>query len=159
MDHECLMRGADWSPGGFSTASVGSALCASQPGWVRTMMDRWLLRVWSPWSPCPDPVLFAPRRSSLFFSHSVMSDSLQPHGLQYTRIPCPSPSPGICSNSCPLSIQWCHPTISSSVIPFSSCPQSFPASRFFPRSPFFTSNGQSIEASALASILPKNIQD
>ena len=103
VDSECLMRGADWSPGGFPAASVGSALCASQSGWVRAMMDRRLLRVWSPWNPCPDPVLFAPRRSSLFFSHSVMSDSLQPLGLQHARIPCPSPSPRICSNSCPLS--------------------------------------------------------
>ena len=100
---ECLMRGADWSPGGFSTAAVGSALCASQPGWVRIIMDRWLLRVWSPWNLCLDPVLLAPRRSLLFFSHSVMSNSLQPRGLQHARILCPSPSPGICSNSCPLS--------------------------------------------------------
>ena len=76
-------------------------------------------------------------------------------GLQHTRFPCPSPSPGVCSNSCPLS-QWCHPTISSSVAPFSSCPQSFPASGSFPVSRLFASGGQSIGASA--SVLPRNIQ-
>ena len=72
-----------------------------------------------------------------------MSDSLQPHGLQHARLPCPSQSPGVCSNSCPLN-QWCHPTISSSAAPFSSCPQSFPASGSFPVSQLFTSGGQSI---------------
>ena len=88
-----------------------------------------------------------------------MSDSLQPHGLQHARPPCPSPTPEVSSNSCPLS-QWCHPTISSSVIPFfSSCLQSFPASGSFPMSQFFTSGGQSIVVSALASVLPMNIQD
>ena len=85
-------------------------------------------------------------------------DSLQPHGLQHARPPCPSPTPGACSNSCPLS-QWYHPTISSSVIPFSSCLQSFLASGSFPRSQFFTSGGQSIGVSASASVLPMNIQD
>ena len=94
----------------------------------------------------------------LLFSHSVVSDSFQPHGLQHTRIPCPSPSPGTCSNSCPLN-WWCHPTISSSVIPFSSCIQSFPASGSFLMSQFFASGGQSIGASASASVLPMNIQD
>ena len=96
-------------------------------------------------------------KGSVQFSHSVMSDSLQPHGLQHTRLPCPSPTPGTCSNSCPLS-QWCHPTISSSVIPF-SCLKSFPASGSFPRSQFLASGGQNIGASASASILPMNIQD
>ena len=91
------------------------------------------------------------------FSHSVESDSLQPHGLQHARIPCPSPTPGACSNSC-LSSQWCHPTISSSVIPC-SCPQSFPASGSFPVSQFFTSGSQSIGVSASGSVLPLNIQD
>ena len=85
-----------------------------------------------------------------------MSDSLPPHGLQHTRLPCTSPTPRACSNSYPLS-QWCHPTISSSVIPF-SCLQSFPVSGSFPVSQFFTS-GQSIGASASASALPMNIQD
>ena len=83
-----------------------------------------------------------------------MSDSLWPHGLQHTRLPCPSPSPGACSNSCPFS-WWCHPTISSSVVPFSSCLQSFPASGSFPMSWFFASGGQSIGVSA-SIISPSN---
>ena len=91
------------------------------------------------------------------FSHSVMSDSWQPCGLQHVRLPCPLTSPGVCSNSCPLN-RWCHLTISSSVAHFSSCPQSFPASGFFPMSQLFASGGQSIGASALASVLPMNIQ-
>ena len=94
----------------------------------------------------------------LLFSSSVESDSLWPCGLQHTRLPCPSPSSGVCSNSCPLS-QRCHPTISSSVILFSSCLQSFPASESFPMSQFFTLGGQSIGASTAASVLPMNIQD
>ena len=90
---------------------------------------------------------------------SVMSDSLQPHGLQHARLPCPLLSPGACSNSCPLN-PWSHPTISSSVAPFSPCPQSFPASGFFfPMSWLFSSGGQSIGASALALVLPMSIQD
>ena len=87
-----------------------------------------------------------------------MSDSLWPHGLQHARLPCLSPTPGACSKSCPLS-QWCHPTISSSVAPFSSSPQSFPALGSFPVSQFFTSGSQSIEASASASVLQLNIRD
>ena len=87
-----------------------------------------------------------------------MSDSLWPHGLQHARPPCPSPSPGVCSNSCPLS-WWCHPTLSSSVVPFSSCSQSFPVSGSFPMSELFTSGVQSIGVSASASVLPKNTQD
>ena len=88
-----------------------------------------------------------------------MSNSLQrPHGLQHARPPCPSPIPGVYPNSCPLS-QWCHPTISSSVVPFTSCLQSFPASGSFPMSQFFPSGGQSIGVSASASVLPMNIQD
>ena len=93
----------------------------------------------------------------LLFSRSVVSDSLQPHGLQRTRPPCPSPTSGACSNSCPLS-QWHHPTISSSVVPFSSCLQSFPTSGSFPMSWLLSSGGQSIGASALASVSPMNIQ-
>ena len=89
--------------------------------------------------------------------HSVMSESLQPHGLQHSRLSCPLPSPGACSNSCSLN-QWCHPTISSSVIPFSSCLQSFPASGSFPVSWLFTSGGHSIGASALATVLSVNIR-
>ena len=88
----------------------------------------------------------------------VVSDSLQPHGLQHARLPCPSPTSGACSNSCPWS-QWCHPTISSFFVPFSSCLQFFPASGSFPMSQFFASGGQSIGASASASILPINVQD
>ena len=93
----------------------------------------------------------------LLFSHSVVSESLWPHGPQHARLPCPPPYPGVCSNSCPLS-QWCHPTISSSFVPFSSCLQSLPASGSFPVSQLFASGNQSIGASASASVLPMNIQ-
>ena len=99
------------------------------------------------------PLLFV----SVQFSHSVVSDSLQPHGLQHARLPCLLPTPGAYSNSCPSS-QWCHPTISFSVNPF-SCLQSFPASGSFLLSQFFASGGQNNRASALASVLPMNIQD
>ena len=92
------------------------------------------------------------------FSYLVVSDSLWPHGLQHAQLPCPSPTPGAYSNSCPSS-RWCHPTISSSVIPFSSCLQSFPSSGSFPMSQFFASGGQSIGVSASTSFLPMNIQD
>ena len=88
-------------------------------------------------------------------SHSVVSDSLWPHGLQHARLPCPSQAPGVYSNSCPLS-RWCHPTISSSIVPYSSCPQSFPASGSFPMSQLFASGGQSIRVLASASVLPMN---
>ena len=89
--------------------------------------------------------------SSVQFSHSVVSDSLQPHELQHARPPCLSPTPGIYPNPCPSS-WWCHPTISSSVVPFSSCPQSFPASGSFPVSQLFASGGQSIGTSASAAV-------
>ena len=95
---------------------------------------------------------------SVQFNHSVVSKSLQPHGLKHARLPCPSPTPGACSNSCSSS-QWCHPTISLSVVPFSSCLQSFPASGSFSMSLFFASGGQSIGVSASASVLPMNIRD
>jgi len=98
---------------------------------------------------CVDPVQF---------SRSVMSNSLRPHGLPHTRSPCPSPTPGVYSNLCQLSL-WCHPTISSSVIPFSSWPQSFPASGSFQMSQLFASGGQSIGVSASTSVLPVNTQD
>ena len=104
------------------------------------------------------PFNFFPWLHPIQFSCSVMSHSLWPHGLQHARLPCLSPTPGTYSNSCPPS-WWCHPTISSSVVPFSSCFQSFPASESFPMSQFFTSGGQSIEVSASASVLPMNIQD
>ena len=96
--------------------------------------------------------------SSVQFSHSVMSDSLQPHESQHARPPCPSPTPGVHSNLRPLS-QWCHLAISSSVVPLSSCPQSLPASESFLRNQLFTWGGQSTGVSALASLLPKNTQD
>ena len=91
-------------------------------------------------------------------SRSVVSNSLWPHEPQHARPPCPSPTPGVPPNPCPSS-QWCHPTISSSVVPFSSCPQSFPESGSFQMSQLFTSGGQSIGVSALASVLPMNTQD
>ena len=95
--------------------------------------------------------------SSVQFSRSVMSDSLWPHESQHARPPCPSPTPGVHSNPCPWS-QWCHPAISSSVIPFSSCPQSLPALESFPMSQLFAWGGQSTGVSALALFLPKNNQ-
>ena len=95
---------------------------------------------------------------SVQFSHSVVSDFLQPHELQHARPPCPLPAPGAYPNSRPLS-QWCHPTISSSVIPFSSCLQTFPASGSFQMSQLFASDGQSIGVSASTSVLPMNTQD
>jgi len=96
-----------------------------------------------------------PPKEMVQFSFSVVSDSLWPHGLQHTRPPCPSPSPEACSKSCPLS-WWCHPTISSSVIPFSSCLQSFPASVSCPISQFFASGSQRFGVSVSASVLPVN---
>ena len=95
--------------------------------------------------------------SSVQFSRSVVSDSLWPHESQHARPPCPSPSPGVHSDSCPSS-QWCHPAISSSVVHFSSCPQSLPASESFPMSQLFARGGQSTGVSALASVLPKKSQ-
>ena len=138
-------------------------------------LDRWLKPVWLPcplalcvasWENCTDNCYFSgtvcywlvwAHVQLLLFSRSVMSNSLQHHGLQHARLPCPSPSPEIFSNSCPLN-QWCHPTISSSVARFSSCPHSFPASGSFPTSWLLTSGGQSIGASSSASVLPMNIQ-
>ena len=98
------------------------------------------------------------RFQSVKFSCSVMSDSFWSHGLQYASFPCPSPTLGACSNSCPLSL-WCHPNILSSVTPFSSCLQSFLASGSFPVSQFFSLGGQSIGTSASASVFPMNIHD
>ena len=102
--------------------------------------------------------LFIVLFSSVQFSHSVMSNSFRPHESQHTRPPCPSPSPGVHSDSRPLS-PWCHPAISSSAVPFSSCPQSLPASESFPMSQLFAWGGQSTGVSALASVLPMKIQD
>ena len=95
---------------------------------------------------------------SVQFSHSVVSSSLRPHEPQHTRPPCPSPTPGVHPNPCPLS-WWCHPTISYSVVLFSSCPQSFPASDSFQMSQLFTSGGQNIRISDSTSVLPMNTQD
>ena len=92
------------------------------------------------------------------FSHLVMSNSLQPHGMQNARLPCPSPTPGVYTNLCPLS-WWCHTTTSSFVVPFSSLPQSFPASESFQMSQLFAPGGQSIGVSASTSVLPMNIED
>ena len=110
-----------------------------------------------------EPVLHNKRshrneKPSVQFSHSVMSDSLGPHGLQHARPPCPTPTPRVYSNSCSSS-RWCHPAISSSVVPFSFCLQSFPAWGSFQMSQLFKSGGQSIAVSASASVLPMNIQD
>ena len=96
--------------------------------------------------------------SCIQFSCSVVSDSLGPHGLHYTRPPCPSPTPRVYPNSCPLS-RWCHPTSSSSVVPFSTCPQSFPASGPLQMSQLFATGGQSIGVNASTSVLPVNTQD
>ena len=95
---------------------------------------------------------------SIQLSCSIMSDSLRPHELQHIRPPCPSPTPGLHPNPCPFS-RWCHPTISSSVVPFSSCLQSFPASGSYQMSQLFASGGQSIGVSASTSVLPMNTQD
>ena len=106
--------------------------------------------------PNPNPIS-NPSLSSVQFSCSVVSDSLPRYGLQHARPPCPSPTPGVYPNPCPSS-RGCHPTISSSVVPFSSCPQSFPASGSFPMSQLFASDGQSIGISASTSVLPMNTQ-
>ena len=105
----------------------------------------------------PNRVFLMVEYQSVQFSHSVVSDSLRPHESQHARPPCPSPTPGGHSDSCPSS-QWCHPAISSSVVPFSSCPQSLPASESFPMSQLFVWGGQSTRVSALASFLPKKSQ-
>jgi len=127
-----------------NTQDIGKLKCPSTGEWVKKMKCVCL---------CVCVCI-----SSFQFSCSVVSDSLWPHGLQHTTPLCPSPTPGVYSNSCPLS-QWCHPTISSSVVPFSSCLQSFPASESFQMSQLFTSGGQSIGVSASASVLLMNIQD
>ena len=114
------------------------------------------LSFWS-WKPSTNDSLVI-WRCSVQFSRSVVSASLWPHELHHARPPCPSPTPGVHSNSCPSS-RWCHPAISSSVVPFSSCPQSLPASESFTMSQFFTSGGQRIGASASASVHPMKIQD
>ena len=127
---------------GSSTVGIAFDRCPEEaPWWCSVSLPAWQV----PW--CFNSV------QSL-----VVSDSLQPHGLQHARVPCPSPTPGAYSNSCSSS-RWCHPTISSSVVLFSSCPQSFLASGSFQMSQLFTSGGHSIGASASTSVLPMNIQD
>ena len=114
---------------------------------------------WKVYHFSPELSLFLCQRfSSVQFSHSIVSDCLQPHVSQHARPPCPSPTPGVHSKSCPSS-QWYHSAISSSVIPFSSCPQSLPASGSFPMSQLFAWGGQSTGVSASASVLPMNTQD
>ena len=121
-----------------------SSIYRNQSVW-QTTLTNWKIKI--TWS-----------LQSVHFSCLVMSESLQPHELQHTRPPCSSPTPGVYSNSCPLS-WWCHPTISSSVVPFSSYPQSFPASGSFQMSQLFTWGGQSTGVSASTSVPPMNSQD
>ena len=136
------------------TVARQASLSSLFPGVLRFMSTESVLH---PSHPLPPSSPFA-CSLSVQFSHSVVSDSLQPHESQHTRPPCPSPTPGVHSNSCPLS-QWCHPAISSSVVPFSSCPWSFPASGSFQMSQLFPSGGQSIGVAASKSALPMNTQD
>ena len=110
------------------------------------------------YSMTPETMLLTTIFSSVQFSRSVVSDSLWPHELQHARPPCPSPIPGVHPNPCPL-CRWCHPTISSSVVPFSSCPQSLPASESFPMNQLFASDGQSTGVSASTSVAPMSTQD
>ena len=125
-------------------------------------------KFWTKWHKLPPncllitvaiwPLYLIIQFSSVQFSHSVVSDSLQPHEFQHARPPCPSPTPGVHSNSCPSS-RWCHPAISSSVVHFPSCPQFLLASESFPMSQLFAWRGQSTGVSALASVLPMKNQD
>ena len=138
----------------FSSPSLWRSLHVSQLKRNNTMKQNVKQRFYDTWSS-----KYNWRRiHTVQFSHSVMSDSLRPHEPQHTRPPCPSPTPRVHPNPCP-STQWCHPAISSSVVPFSSCPQSFPASGSFPMSQLFASGGQSIGVSASTSVLPMNTQD
>ena len=148
-----------WSLG-VVLADLGLCLVSPRPVYLLIVIAMEVIGGGGPRTSHPDHQESVPswRVSSVQFSRSVMSDSLWPHGLQHTRPPSPSPTPRAYSNSCPSS-QWCHPTISSFVVPFSPCPKSFPVSGSFPMSQFFASGGQSIGASASASVLPMNIQD
>ena len=120
-------------------------------------LQHWIHRLGLLPLPPTVPIFSSLQFSSIQFSHSVVSDSLWPHEMQHARPPCPSPTPGVHSDSRPSS-PWCHPAISSSVVSFSSCPQSLPASESFPMSQLFTWGGQSTGVSALASFLPKKSQ-
>ena len=132
-----------WEPKKIKSATVSPPICHEVMGPDAMILVFWMLSF---------------QFSSVQFSRSVVSDSLPPHELEHARPPCPSPTPGVHPNSCPSS-RWCHPAISSYVIPFSSCPQSLPASESFPVSQLFSWGGQSIGVSASASFLPKNTQD
>ena len=156
-----------------SLYKLGHVVILSKSNWLILLLKCILYTILSAWVDSKSPSHFLSnfdgRKStetleknrnttSVQFNRSVVSDSLWPHEPQHARPPCPSPTPGVYPNPCPLS-WWCHPTISSSVIPFSSCPQSLPASGSFPMSQLFTSGGQSIGVSASTSVLPMNTQD
>ena len=148
---------------GFSRQEYWSGLSFPSPGDLSDLeiehcIGRQVLYHWATWdAPYPSVSSLNVQFSSVQFSHSIVSNSLQPHESQHARPPCPSPTPRVHSDSC-ASSWWCHPAISSSVVPFSSCPQSLPASEAFPMSQLFTWGGQSTGVSALASFLPKNTQ-
>ena len=125
--------------------------------WLSRVLSNWHLPSYVCLTAVSGTQFYKLQFSSVQFSHSVVSVSLQPHESQHARPPCPSPAPGVHSDSCPSS-PWCHPAISSSVVDFSSCPQSLPASESFPVSQLFTRDGQSTGVSALASFLPKKSQ-
>ena len=147
----CVLLSCVWLCHAMDCSLPGSSVS----GILQARILKWVAIIFSRGSSWPkDQTWFS--CITVQVSPSVVSDSLRPHGLQHPRLPCPSPTPRACSNSCPLS-QWCHPTISSSVFPFSSCLQSFPASGSFPMSQLFKSGGQSIGASA--SVFPMNIQE
>ena len=130
----------------------------TQRVWRSYLLKRWPEATGNPlWVSFHSLVKRLTKFSSVQFSYSVMSDSLRPPEPQHTKPPCPSPTPRVYPNSCPLS-QWCHPTISSSLVPFSSCPQSLPASGSFQMSQLFASGGQSIRVLVLTSVLPVNTQ-
>ena len=153
------MPRSNWAPApqllSLSAASTEVRASKSQPATEGTEDRR--VNHNAEWHTHPTP-LHCNQRKARQLSHSVVSDSLWPHELQRAMPPCPSPTPGVYSYLCPLS-RWCHPTISSSVVPFSSHLQSFPASRSFPMNQFFASGGQSIGVSASTSVLPMSIQD
>ena len=143
----CKLSSENVGPGIIYVKEIDQ--CRGSRTWKGFIWPLWgiIASLWVLWTGC-----------LLLFNCSGMSDSLWLHGLQHARLPCPSPSPRVCSNSCPLS-RWCHPAILSSAVPFSSCPQSFLASGCFPMTWLFASGGQSIGASTSASVLPINIHD
>ena len=152
---DCSLPGS-FCPWGFSRQEYWNGLPFPPPGDLSNSMIEPRSPTLQAGSLPPEP-LGKPMYRHQFIC-SVVSNSLRPHGLQHARPPCPSPTPGACSDLCPSS-QWCHPAISSSVIAFSSCPQAFPASGSFQMSQFFASGAQSVGVSASASVLPMNIQD